>query len=594
MVPARMLNEILYCERLMYLEWVQGEWSDNRYTVDGKAVHKRVDQRPQVLKLADSVQARRSGEQPSAADDAEDPEPSGEELPYTARSVWLSSERLGITAKVDVVDVAGQQVVPIEYKRGRCPEQGPYLPERAQLAAQVMLLRDHGYQCEAGELYFAAEKRRVRVEVDEQLEQTVIGAVARARELCLQGVCPPPLDDSPKCRGCSLAEICLPDEVNALQTFEELRPFVDDDCFEVGDDPAGIVGPEPDPEFERWRVRRLFPARDDKVPLYVQDRAAAVRLSGGRLIVTVPGHSATEVRLSNTSSVTLFGNVQITAQALRKLMEEGIPVLFATSGGWLVGRAIGADTKNVELRGAQYQATQDDVRSLELARAFVMTKVLNCRTLLRRNHRAAPKVVLSELKQLARKAKEAATMESLLGLEGAAARAYFQEFSGMLKGDVAGDFQFDGRNRRPPRDPINALLSFCYSLLVRETSLAAQAVGLDPLLGFYHQPRFGRASLALDLMEEFRPVLADSTVLSVINNGVVTAQDFVRGQGAVALKAPARKRVIQAMQRRLDQLVTHPIFDYRLSYRRVLEVQARLLARFLLGELPTYPGFKVR
>src|SRR5690606_10791388 len=153
MVPARMLNEILYCERLMYLEWVQGEWSDNRYTVDGKAVHKRVDQRPQVLKLADSVQARRSGEQPSAADYAEDPEPSGEERPYTARSVWLSSGRFGITAKVDVVDVAGQQVVPIEYKRGRCPEQGPYLPERAQLAAQVMLLRDHGYQCEAGELY---------------------------------------------------------------------------------------------------------------------------------------------------------------------------------------------------------------------------------------------------------------------------------------------------------------------------------------------------------------------------------------------------------------------------------------------------------
>lgn len=124
--------------------------------------------------------------------------------------------------------------------------------------------------------------------------------------------------------------------------------------------------------------------------------------------------------------------------------------------------------------------------------------------------------------------------------------------------------------------------------------MAAHAAGLDPLLGFYHQPRFGRASLALDLMEEFRPILADSTVISVINNGVVGPGDFMRGQGAVALKPAARKKVIQAMERRMDQLVTHPTFDYRLSYRRVLEVQARLLSRVLLGELAAYPGFRVR
>ncbi len=595
MVPARMLNELLYCERLMYLEWVQGEWADNRYTADGKAVHKRVDQRSQVLKVADGSGASAAvANKPGARGKSGESSDGSEELPYTARSVWLSSERLGLTAKIDVIDVEGQRVVPIEYKRGKCPEQGPYLPERAQLAAQVLLLRDQGYQCDFGELYFSAEKRRVRIDVDDSLERTVMAGVARARALSLEGKCPPPLDDSPKCRGCSLAEICLPDEVKALQDFDEELRALDDECFEVGDDPAGIVGPEPDPSFEEWRVRRLFPARDDKVPLYVQDRAASVRLSGGRLIVTVPGQPATMVRLVNTSSVTLFGNVQITTQALRRLMDEGVPVLFATSGGWLVGRAMGTDTKNVELRSAQYQATQSVEQSLAMARAFVTTKILNCRTLLRRNHKGKPKVALSELKQLARKARETSSMESLLGLEGAAARTYFQEFSGMLKDNLEEEFHFERRNRRPPRDPINALLSFCYSLLVRETNLAAQAVGLDPLLGFYHQPRFGRPSLALDLMEEFRPVLADSTVLSVINNGIVSSQDFVRGQGSVGLKPPARKRVIQAMQRRMDQLVTHPIFDYRLSYRRVLEVQARLLSRLLLGELPAYPGFKVR
>lgn len=569
----------------MYLEWVQAEWADNRYTVEGTAVHKRVDKKAQVLKVSDAIAPR------NFPDDATPSEGSDQDRPYTARSVWLSSETLGITSKVDVVEVDGKKVVPVEYKRGKEPPQGPYLPERAQVAAQVLLLRQHGYECEGGEIYFAAERRRVPVHVDADLESTVLEAVARVRELSSAGTCPPPLEDSPKCRGCSLSELCLPDEIRVLSKPSFLESI--HDCFDVGDDPWGLAGPAPDPSFSE-PVRRLFPARDDKVPLYVQGQGAQMRLSGERIIVNVPGSNATEVRLTNTSSVTLYGNVQVTAQALRRLMDEGIPVLFATSGGWLVGRALGTDTKNIELRSAQYKAAQTMSERLPLAREFVRAKILNCRTLLRRNHNDAPKVALSELKQLAKKAESAESIESLLGLEGAAARAYFREFTGMLKASVNEGFEFERRNRRPPRDPVNALLSFCYSLLTRETTMAAHSVGLDPLLGFYHQPRFGRASLALDLMEEFRPVLADSTVINVINNGVVTPSDFVRGQGAVALKPAARKRVIQAMQRRMDQLVTHPIFDYRLSYRRVLDIQARLLSRVLLGELPSYPGFRVR
>jgi CRISPR-associated protein Cas1 len=219
---------------------------------------------------------------------------------------------------------------------------------------------------------------------------------------------------------------------------------------------------------------------------------------------------------------------------------------------------------------------------------------LNCRTLLRRNHADPSAVSLSELKQLARKAREAESIESLLGIEGTAARRYFGDFTGMLKGDGTTDFDLDGRNRRPPRDPINALLSFCYSLLSKELSLAVRSVGLDGMLGFYHQPHFGRPSLALDLMEEFRPVIADSVVIGAINNGIIQKDDFVRAAGAVALTQPARKRLILSFERRMDLLVTHPVFDYRISYRRVLEVQARLLSRVLLGELPHYPEFRVR
>jgi len=578
-VPARMINEVLYCERLMYLEWVQAEWADNRYTVEGSVVHRRVDKKDELLKEK-KVEPKQIEET--------------EERPYTARSVSLTSEKLGITAKVDVVEVDGISVVPVEYKRGKEPAHGPYLPERAQVGVQVLLLREHGYECYGGEIYYAEERRRVPVDLTPELEAAVLHAVKRTRQLLGAGKCPPPLVDSPKCNGCSLAGICLPDEVNALKEVGDKLLHVDDlNPFEVGDDPWDLAGPKPDPAYER-PIRRLFPARDDKIPLYVQGQGAALRLQGDRLIVSRMDENATEVRLSNTSSVTLLGNVQITTQAQKRLMEEGVPLIFATSGGWIIGRAIGADTKNVELRAAQYQATSDPAVSLAVARELVKAKIANCRIMLRRNAKDVSKVTLGELKQLGVKSGEALSIQSLLGIEGAAARVYFQAFSGMLKSEVDGLFQFDARNRRPPRDPVNALLSFCYSLLVRETTMAAQSVGLDPLLGFYHQPRFGRASLALDLMEEFRPVLADSTVISVINNGVVAPDDFVKGRGAVALKPAARKKVIQAMERRMDQLVTHQLFDYRLSYRRVLELQARLLSRFILGEVEHYPGFRVR
>lgn len=609
LVPARMINEVLYCERLMYLEWVQGEWADNVYTAEGRAVHRRVDDKPKALRPVAGDTERAARGEPAAAT-APGPassvsrEPAGSselaaaaaDRPYKARAVWLSSEELGITAKIDLVDVDGNSVVPVEYKRGKCPDGpgGPYLPERAQVAAQVLLLRAHGYDCPHGEIYYAAERRRVPVEIDQDLIDLTLRAAARARELAGLGELPPPLEDSPKCHGCSLAGICLPDETRSLRE-AQLYPALDETVFDVGDDPWGLVGSgtgagvDPAPT-----VRRLYAARDDKVPLYVQEQGASVRLAGDRLVVTRREEGALEARLSNTSSVNLYGNVQVTAAALRRLMDDGVPVAFHSSGGWFVGRAVGTDPKNVELRLAQYRATTDEAFRLRHARCLVASKILNCRALLRRNHEGDCAVTLGELKQLARKAREAPSLEALLGLEGTAARAYFQAFSGMIKDDRLATFDFERRNRRPPTDPVNALLSFCYGMLTRACALALASVGLDPLLGLYHRPHFGRPSLALDLMEEFRPVLADSTVIGAINTGVIQADDFTSGAGAVAMKDPGRRRLILAFERRLDQLVTHPIFDYRVSYRRVLEVQARLVGRLMLGELESYPEFRVR
>lgn len=573
LVPARMVNEALYCERLMYLEWVQGEWSDNLFTVDGKAVHRRVNEEEKPLRQA-----------PDEGDQAE------EARPYQARSVWLSSERLGLTAKIDLVEVDGGAVVPVEYKRSSAPDVpgGAYLPELAQVCAQVLLLREHGYACDHGEIYYAKDRRRVPIAIEDWLVDRTLRAVERARELADIGMLPPPLVDSPKCHGCSLVGICLPDETQALIDAEPEPELEDDPSFDVGDDPWGLVGNAERP------VRRLFPARDDKLPVYVQAQGASVRLDGERLIITSRGEAARETRISNTSHVSLFGNVHVSTPALRKLVDRGVPLLLFSYGGWFSGQVTGHDSKNVELRLAQYAASQDAHRCLQLARGFVASKILNCRTLLRRNHEKPDPVSLSEMKQLARKARAAGSLESLLGIEGTAARTYFREFSGMLKGQSVGDFDLEGRNRRPPRDPVNALLSFCYSLLTKELSIAVRAVGLDGMLGFYHQPHFGRPSLALDLMEEFRPVLADSTVIGAINNGVVQPGDFVHAAGAVSLTQAARKRLILTFERRMDQLVTHPVFDYRISYRRVLEVQARLLSRLLLGELPRYPEFRIR
>ena len=273
------------------------------------------------------------------------------------------------------------------------------------------------------------------------------------------------------------------------------------------------------------------------------------------------------------------------------------PVLHLSYGGWLSAVTTPPPHKNIELRRRQFAAASDDAVCLQLARAFVVGKIRNQRTLLRRNARELPTDTLYRLAEMRRKAQQAPKLETLLGLEGTAARDYFASFARMFKPAVderEPAFDFASRNRRPPRDPVNALLSFLYSLLVKEMVVTLVGVGFDPYLGFYHQPRYGRPALALDLMEEFRPLVADSTVITLINNGEIRRSDFIARGGAVALTDSGRKRVIEAYERRLDTLVTHPIFGYQISYRRIFEVQARLLARYLSGEIPFYPAFCTR
>ncbi|MEW6542249.1 MAG: CRISPR-associated endonuclease Cas1 [Nitrospirota bacterium] len=551
LLPVRMLNEFAYCPRLAYLEWVQSEFTDSADTVEGRFHHRQVDEAPKRRPTPTEGEG-------------------GQEEAIHQRSVWLSSERLGITAKIDLVEGVGAAVAPVDYKRGKRPhvDKGAWEPERVQLCAQGLILRENGYECDGGFLYFVGSRERVAISFDPELIERTLTLIHEMRQVARGGSIPPPLVDSPKCPRCSLVRICLPDEVGWLRI---------------------------DRDQDSAAIRRLLPARDDALPLYVQQAGARVAKDGDCLKVWDRDTLLAEARIVETSHVVLFGSVQVSTQVVQELCKREIPISYLSSGGWLYGVTTGLAHKNVELRRRQYAVAADPRQCLTLARRFVQAKIANCRTILRRNHQAAPEQVLQDLKNDQQHAGSADSLEELLGIEGTAARRYFTEFAGMLKGDGERlPFDFDGRNRRPPRDPVNAMLSLAYALLVREWTATLQAVGLDPYLGFYHQPRYGRPALALDLMEEFRPLVADSAVLTAINNGEIRPGDFIQRMGAVAMTQEGRRRFIETCERRMGQEIAHPVFGYQISYRRVLEVQARLLGRYLLGEIPEFPSFTTR
>src|SRR5579883_1077628 len=572
-----MLNEFVYCPRLFFYEWVEGVFENSVDTLDGQAKHSRVDSGPSEMPPAEDM--------------------NGEAI--HSRSVTLSSERVGLTAKLDLIEGDGKSVRPVDYKRGKPREVDseltPWPSDRIQVAAQALVLRDNGYTCDEGILYYASTKQRVRIVIDDALITETEEFIAQARKAAVSEQIPEPLVDSPKCPRCSLVGICLPDETNALRAralrFEERRP-IQISLFDNEEEPADA------------EVRQLVAARDDLRPLYLNSQGFRVGKSGEVIQVKDGDTLKQEIRLGEVSQINLFGNVQLSTQAVQSFCAAELPVCYFSQGGWFYGITNGLNARNVFLRHRQFVSAGHESTALRLARKLVAGKIRNQRTLLQRNHIEPPQTALRQLKVLAEKAETVTEPESLLGIEGSAARVYFSEFAGMLKSENidnahrggAAEFSFDftQRNRRPPRDPVNALLSLAYSILVKDLTITCYALGFDPYWGFYHQPRFGRPALALDLMEPFRPLIADSVVLTAINTGMVTPGDFIRSGPSVALKATGRKSFFRAFELRMDTLVTHPMFDYRVSYRRLLEIQARLLARFLNGEIDDYPVFVTR
>lgn len=535
-----MVNEFVYCPRLFWLEYVEREFDESYDTVDGERVHRRVDATRGVLPEDATL------------------------MKAAATSVELASEHLGVVAKIDIVRADGDSVIPVDFKRGKVPDVagGAYDPERVQVCIQALLLREHGYKCDRGRIYYTGSKTLIDVSIDDDLTAKTLRAIEEARVAAKRFSMPPPLVDSPKCRRCSLHAICLPDETNALRG------------------------------LERAAIRPFGAPADDRVPLYVLEPGARIGLCGEVLELRPQSGAAVETPLVEVGSISLFGNTQITSQAMRAVLARDIPVFYLSYGGWLTGWARSVNDHSLDLRIQQHSTANDDQRCLQLSRAFVSGKIRNQRTMVRRALGALARATLQAMSLLEHRAQRAKSGEELLGVEGMAAKHYFEAFGEMLT--MATGFEVTGRNRRPPTDPVNAMLSFGYAILTKEALAAVVAVGFEPGLGFYHKLRPGRPSLALDIMEEFRALIVDSTVLTLVNTREIKVSHFDRRGRAIVLTADGRRTFIAALERRLRSTIVHPTFGYSVTYRRALNVQARLLARTIQEDIPSYPVFLTR
>jgi CRISP-associated protein Cas1 len=568
LIPVRALNQVSYCPRLYWLQYVEGLMVINEHVEDGVVKHGRVNDPKAALR------------------------PRKERDTVHTRSVSLASEALGLTGKLDLIEEKEGEIYPVEYKRSAAPTdangQATYWDNDAiQVCAQGLLLEEHlGCPVPHAFLYYIGSKTRVRVPLDQMLREKTREAVSLIRAISISYQPPPPLPPelTHRCHGCSLLTICQPEETRLLRVTGE------------------AISREPHPTG----ISRVLPELDDGAVLYLQEQGSYVGKRSEHLVVSLERQEVNRIPLAAVRQVVLFGNIQISTQALETLVQQEVPVTLLTRYGRFIGALTPAPSKNVMLRVNQYRAFSDPAKSLALSKAVVKAKIANQRVLLMRSLRAkgpddeepvrgSDDPAAAEMARMLARVDDAPSSDILLGLEGQAASAYFGAFGRLLHAAVpGGGFDFQARNRRPPRDPVNALLSFGYAILAKDTFSALLTVGFDPYLGFYHGGRHGRPSLALDLMEEFRAVIADSVALTLVNNGMLSTADFIAWNGACQLTDAGRRTFLETYERRKSTIVTHPVFGYKMSYGRMLEVQARLLAAYIRGDVPAYQGFTVR
>lgn len=544
-MPVRRLHNFVYCPRLFYLQWVENIFVPNEDTVIGSALHKNADTPD---KLRQNALLAEGG---------------------SLHSVSLTSDKLQLTGVADILEAGeNNSRLLIDYKKGSPIKNSDGEWEikendAIQLAAYTLLLKEAGIDVDAAGIYYAEIKRRVYLSLSQELFDSFHQYLQQARELAESAKCPKPLC-STRCFSCSAYPVCLPFE----SRYWSQNQHADD------------LPPRPP-----------MPESDNGEILVVQSPDATIGLRGGEIHVRKNGEIISKHPIHQLSSVNLYGAIQISAQAQQALLENAIPLAWFSPAGRFIGSAQGLPCTGVDARLGQARLWHSPEKRLAIAATIIRSKIHNQRVLLMRNGRADIDII----RQLARLRDSCASQPSLTalrGVEGAAAALYFAHFSTMLKPNLS--FDFNGRNRRPPKDPVNAMLSLAYSVLSKELTGIAHTIGLDPFLGFFHSPRYGRPALALDMMEEFRPLIADSTVISLVNRSEISPNDFISTTRGVILKDSARRQFWRAWTRRMDTEVTHPYFQYKMSYRRMLSVQMRQLWRFCRDEISTFQPFTTR
>ncbi len=543
LISVGALHALVYCERLFYLEEVERLRVADAAVFAGRQLHQEL----------------------AAEEDGK------------VERLAFESEHLGLRGMVDVLRRRDGTLIPYEHKRGRSAgrrgAREAWQTDRIQVAAYTMLIEE-AYQASITEarVRYHADGVTVRVPVDANLRASVHAAVSRARDLRRSVDRPPVTSNERLCVRCSLAPVCLP---------EEARLGADADFVPV----------------------RLLPAHPAGQTIHVTEHGATVRRSGDELKVRTRDGSETRVPISDVEQLVLHGFAQITTQALRFCAEREVGVHWVTMTGGVVGSlAPGAAPAQRHLR--QFAALADAARALELARRLVVAKLeLQLRYLLRATRAATAGTVRSPLIDAAarrlrtslRGASNAPARDALLGHEGNGAAAYFEALPELVDAELREDFALDGRSRRPPRDRVNALLSFGYGMLYREVLAAIVSVGLHPGVGFYHQPRSAAHTLALDLMELFRVTVVDMAVVAAINRrSFDPIADFRYAPGQVLLSDSGRAKLIAAIERRRADEWRHPVVGYSLSYARMVELEVRLLEKEWMGEGGLFARHRLR
>lgn len=536
-IEVRGLNEFAYCPRLYYFMYVEGVFVDNAVTISGRHQHDSQEKRMLLRRRGKSVSpgfriTEENSDVKTTVDSRVDPENPFGSIP---KNFKFGENKTGLIGVVDAIEPEDNRLYPVESKHGPAPDgsrdfkyddivlPGTVWPnDLAQLAGQIYLLRENSIPCDGGYLYYRGSKKRIFVEWSSQISDFLNTIIHKIYSVAT-GPRPLPLENSHKCVMCSLNEICLPDET--WFTIDQNQP-----------EPRGITAP-----------------RYDRSVLHIIDSRSKVGVSGENIKISDGEGVITEFHLKDILSLSIYGNAQVTTQAIGACSDRNIPIAYLSSSGRLKGVIQPFSGKNLEYRKIQYNRFNN--KDSSLASRTIAAKISNQRTFLRRNS-DLPDTVHNTLKEILNKAEECREIGSLLGYEGTAARIYYQNFTGMIHESFRDLFSMEERNKRPPKDPINALLSFAYTMLARDATNACIAVGLDPGLGFFHSEEKGRPALALDLMEPYRPIIADSAVIRAINTGMVQKKDFQITPAGTVMNPNAKKGLIKAYEARADTEIT--------------------------------------